>query len=250
MNNRKESEARLNELNKALKKNAADLANSNSELERFAYVASHDLQEPLRMINGFMQLLQKKYEPQLDENGKKYIHFAIEGANRMKTLIQDLLQYSRAGAQPQQLEAVDMNIVMEDIKMVLKSKIKETKATILVEKLPIINAGTVSINQLMQNLIGNALKYQEAGNLPIVSVSCKEGNGEWVFTVADNGIGIAAGFEEKIFEVFSRLHTKQEYSGTGIGLSICKKIIEKLGGKIWVERQPIKGTAFKFNIPF
>ena len=168
----------------------------------------------------------------------------------MKKLIQDLLQYSRAGAQPQQLEAVDMNIVMEDIKMVLKSKIKETKATILVEKLPIINAGTVSINQLMQNLIGNALKYQETGNLPIVSVSCKEGNGEWIFTVKDNGIGIAEGFEEKIFEVFSRLHTKQEYSGTGIGLSICKKIIEKLGGKIWVERQPIKGTAFKFNIPF
>jgi len=250
VNNRKESEVRLKELNKALEKNAADLANSNSELERFAYVASHDLQEPLRMINGFMQLLQKKYEPQLDDNGKQYIHFAIDGANKMKTLIHDLLQYSRAGAGPQQLEAVDMNEVMGDIKMILKSKIEETNATIHIENLPVINAGIVSINQLMQNLIGNALKYQEAGNLPIVSVSCKQGNGEWVFTVADNGIGIAEGFEEKIFEVFSRLHTKQEYSGTGIGLSICKKIVEKYGGEIWVEAQPAKGTAFKFNIPF
>ncbi len=250
VNNRKQSEARLTELNKELEKNAANLASSNSELERFAYVASHDLQEPLRMINGFMLLLQKRYEPQLDDNGKKYIHFAIDGANRMKKLIQDLLEYSRAGTGPQQLEPVDMNEVMENIKMVLKSTIKATKATIQVEKLPVINAVTGPVNQLMQNLIGNALKYQEAGNLPIVSVSCKEGIGEWIFTVKDNGIGIAEGFEEKIFEAFSRLQTKQEYSGTGIGLSICKKIVEKLGGKIWVETKTDKGVAFKFTIPF
>jgi PAS domain S-box-containing protein len=249
VNDRKQSEAKLTELNKVLAKNAAEMAASNSELERFAYVASHDLQEPLRMVSGFMQLLLKKYEPVLDENGKKYINFAIDGAARMKTLIHDLLHYSRAGAGALVLEPVDMNEVMADVKMILKASMGAADATLIIEDLPIITANILMVTQLMQNLIGNAIKYREANTKPVINIACSLQDNEWIFAIKDNGIGIPEGYEEKIFEVFHRLHTKQEYTGTGIGLSICKKIVEKLDGKIWVEPNIGGGSIFKFTIP-
>jgi len=249
VNSRKQSEAKLKELNKVLAKNVAEMASSNAELERFAYVASHDLQEPLRMVSGFMQLLLKKYDPVLDEDGKKYINFAIDGAARMKTLIHDLLHYSRAGAGEIVLENVNMNQVMADVKMIVKPSMMALNATVFFDTLPAITSNILMVTQLLQNLVGNAIKYQEEGNKPIINISCILKSTEWEFAVQDNGIGIEKGFEEKIFEVFNRLHTKQQYSGTGIGLSICKKIVEKLGGKIWVEPNIGAGSIFKFTLP-
>ena len=249
VNSRKQSEAKLKELNKVLAKNAAEMAASNAELERFAYVASHDLQEPLRMVSGFMQLLLKKYDAVIDDDGKKYINFAIDGATRMKTLIHDLLHYSRSGTGEHDLEPVDMNEVMADVKMILKTTMVAADASLIIDDLPIINANILMVNQLMQNLVSNAIKYQEEGNKPIIKISCLQQTNEWEFTVQDNGIGIPIGYEEKIFEVFHRLHTKQQYSGTGIGLSICNKIVEKLGGKIWVQPDNTGGSKFKFTIP-
>jgi PAS domain S-box-containing protein len=249
VNERKETEHTLNELNKNLAKKAEELATSNGELERFAYVASHDLQEPLRMISGFMQLLQKKYEPLLDDDGKKYVHFAIDGAVRMKTLIQELLNYSKAGNLETTLEPVDMGEVMADVKMILKTSITNSGAKISHTALPVVNANITMVTQLMQNLIGNGIKYQLPGNKPVIEVAAVRQPTCWEFSVQDNGIGIAAEHEHKVFEVFHRLHTKQQYAGTGIGLSICKKIVEKLGGNIWLTSKEGQGSNFHFTIP-
>jgi PAS domain S-box-containing protein len=250
INDRKATECKLNKLNKSLAKKADELAASNSELERFAYVASHDLQEPLRMISGFMQLLQKRYEPQLDDNGKKYVNFAIDGAVRMKNLIQELLNYSKAGNLETGLEPVDMSEVMADVKMILKTPIANSAAVINSSIMPVVNANITMVTQLMQNLIGNGIKYQLPGNIPIIEVSADKKETHWEFCVKDNGIGIGKEYQDKVFELFHRLHTKQQYAGTGIGLSICKKIVEKLGGDIWVTSEEGKGSRFTFTIPF
>jgi PAS domain S-box-containing protein len=244
-----ETETILKELNDKLKNRAEELAKSNEELERFAYVASHDLQEPLRMVASFLELLQKKYEPQLDETANKYISLAVDGANRMKRLINDLLQFSRITSSKLVLIPVDANEILGELKELFKMKLQLCNGTLIVENLPVINADKTPMLQLFQNLISNAIKYRSPGRDPIIKVSAMERNADWVFVVEDNGIGIDSKFYEKIFVIFQRLHNKDEYSGTGIGLAICKKIIERFNGKIWLESTPGNGSKFYFSIP-
>ncbi len=244
---RKEDEALLIELNNRLKQRADELAASNVELERFAYIASHDMQEPLRMITSFLQLFKKKYEDQIDETAEQYIHYAMDGAERMKKLITDLLEYSRIGSNKDSFERVDTNILLNEVVAVFMNRIAETNATIAVGELPVIHANKTQMFQLFQNLIGNALKY--SGKIqPHIQIEGKEEEKQFVFSVRDNGIGIKPMFFEKIFVLFQRLHHKNEYSGTGIGLTICKKIVERHDGKIWVESQPGVGSCFYFAI--
>lgn len=238
---RKKSQEKLTEY-------AASLESSNKELERFAYVASHDLQEPLRMVSSFLNLLETRLEDKLDETGRQYINFAVDGARRMKTLIQDLLLYSRVGTNTENFVLVNLNEVMEYAKKVLEEDINKSHAFIKVNPLPVIKLNSSLINQLFVNLISNALKYHDQ-NPPEIEIGCNEDRGEWVFYVKDDGIGIDPKFFEKIFIIFQRLHSKSEYSGTGIGLAICKKIVDIHKGKIWVESLPGKGSTFYFTIP-
>jgi PAS domain S-box-containing protein len=245
----KESEILLKELNDQLKTRAEELANSNVELERFAYVASHDLQEPLRMVSSFLQLLQKKYERQLDVTANKYINLAVDGSNRMKRLINDLLQFSRITSSPMALKPIDTNEILIELQEMFKMKLQTCNGKIQVENLPIVNADKTPMMQLLQNLISNALKYKSIERDPVIQVSAIEGLLEWTFVVEDNGIGIESKFFDKIFVIFQRLHNKDEYSGTGIGLAICKKIVERFNGKIWLESIAGKGSKFYFTIP-
>jgi PAS domain S-box-containing protein len=233
----------------AIMKQAHDLAVSNIELERFAYVASHDLQEPLRMVSSFMNLLQKKYNNLLDETANQYINFAVEGSNRMKQLITDLLRYSQVGVKPKPAELIDMNNALAELQIILHPKIEATGTSIFATGLPTVIAIKTDIDQLLQNLIGNAIKYQAPDSKPIIHIKGEERSNDWLISVQDNGIGISPAFKDKIFVVFQRLHNKDAYSGTGIGLSICKKIIDKAGGKIWVESEQEKGSTFYFTIP-
>ncbi len=245
---RKENEALLLELNNRLKQRADELAASNVELERFAYIASHDMQEPLRMITSFLQLFKKKYQDQIDETAEQYIHYAVDGADRMKKLIMDLLEYSRVGSNKDDLTEIDTNVLLKEVTNVFMGRIEEMKATIIVyNSLPVIKANKTQLFQLFQNLVGNALKYH-SGDAAEVRIEGKEEAFYYQFSVRDNGIGIKPIFFEKIFVLFQRLHHKNEYSGTGIGLAICKKIVEKHGGRIWVESEPGKGSCFYFTI--
>ncbi|MCX6206667.1 MAG: PAS domain S-box protein [Bacteroidetes bacterium] len=244
-----QTELLLKELNDKLQLRADELAKSNEELERFAYITSHDLQEPLRMVTGFLDLIQKRNESKLDETANKYIGFAVDGANRMKRLINDLLHFSRITSTKYTLMPVDTNEIAEEMKELFKTKLQSYNATLLVDSLPIVNADKTSISQLLQNLISNALKYRSSDRDPIVKVSAIEQSNDWVFLVEDNGIGIDPKFFDKIFIIFQRLHNKNEYSGTGIGLAICKKIAERLKGTIWVESKPGFGSKFYFSIP-
>lgn len=242
------SDLRLIELNKNLQKQTKDLATSNTELERFAYVASHDLQEPLRMVSSFMQLLQKKYKDQIDDTANKYIHYAVDGADRMKKLIMDLLEYSRVNTGIELIGNSDMNEVMEEVIANLDSEINLLDANIEITCLPVlINTHKTQMVQLMQNLVSNALKYH-SDKKPDIKIYAKEEELEWIFCVEDNGIGIESRFLDKVFIIFQRLHNKSEYSGTGIGLSICKKIVERHEGRIWVESVPGEGSTFYFSI--
>lgn len=245
---RKESEALLLELNTRLKQRADELAASNIELERFAYIASHDMQEPLRMITSFLQLFKKKYEDQIDETAEQYIHYAMDGAERMKKLIMDLLEYSRVGSNKDNFESVDANLVVKEVINIFMGRIEEMKATVKVGELPAaITANRIQLFQLFQNLVGNALKYH-SGESALIEISGTEEDSHYLFSVKDNGIGIKPIFFEKIFVLFQRLHHKNEYSGTGIGLSVCKKIVERHGGKIWVTSEPGHGSCFYFTI--
>lgn len=230
-----------------LKKLNEQLQVSNSELEQFAYVASHDLQEPLRMVSSFLQLLENKYKPKLDDTAGQYIHFAVDGAERMKALIKDLLAFSRVGTIKHEIAKVDISAVLEDTRSLLLNAIEERDAIIEYDNMPVIKANNLQIKQLFQNILGNALKYH-GPEKPFIRVNCEQDNDEWIFSVKDNGIGIDPKYFEKIFVVFQRLHTKSSYSGTGIGLAICKKIVEKHQGKIWVESEPRKGSTFYFSI--
>lgn len=243
----KETEALLLELNNRLKRRAEELTNSNVELERFAYVASHDLQEPLRMVTSFLQLLKKRYDDKLDETATQYINFAVDGAERMKTLIMDLLDYSRVGSNTEPNEDVDLNLLMEDIRDVFGKTIDEVKATITVSPLPIVKGIRTQLFQLFQNLISNAIKYQKK-EPPIIQIRCTEEQDHYLFEVQDNGIGIDPAFHDKIFVIFHRLHSRSEYSGTGIGLAICKKIVERHNGNIWVKSVPGEGSTFFFTL--
>lgn len=243
----KETEALLLELNNRLKRRAEELANSNVELERFAYVASHDLQEPLRMVTSFLQLLKKRYDDKLDETAVQYINFAVDGAERMKTLIMDLLDYSRVGSNTEPNEDVDLNLLIEDVRDVFGKTLDEVKATITVSPLPIVKGTRTQLFQLFQNLISNAIKYQSKES-PKIQIRYKEEQDHYLFEVQDNGIGIDPAFHEKIFVIFHRLHSRSEYGGTGIGLAICKKIVERHNGNIWVKSAVGEGSTFFFTL--
>ncbi|MEO8823061.1 MAG: PAS domain-containing protein [Ginsengibacter sp.] len=246
----KESELQLKALNEKLEQRAKDLVISNQELEQFAYVASHDLQEPLRMVTNFLSQIEKKYNDILDEKGKTYIYFAVDGAKRMRQMILDLLEFSRAGRIDNTSEKVNLKLLVEDILELHQKKIEETMAKITVGELPEIAAPKAGLRRVFQNLISNSLKYSQLKNgvVPQISITSKDCNDHWQFEVKDNGIGIDAEYFEKIFVIFQRLHDKSEYSGTGIGLAITKKIIENLGGMIWVESETGSGSSFYFTI--
>ncbi|HMQ79837.1 MAG TPA: PAS domain S-box protein [Ignavibacteria bacterium] len=232
-----------------LKQLAEKLSQSNKELEQFAYVASHDLQEPLRMVASYIQLLQRRYKGNISAEADEFINYSVDGVVRMKTLINDLLAYSRVNTKEAPLEDVDVNkIVAQNLKN-LAASIGETGAQINYGELPVVRANSLHINQLFQNLISNAIKFRKPDVNPVVNISAKHAGDEWLFTVSDNGIGIDKEFSDKIFVIFQRLHNSSEYPGTGIGLAICKKIVEKLGGHLWVESEPGKGSTFTFTIP-
>jgi len=245
---RKLSETRLTELNESLQKHAKELSISNAELEQFAYVASHDLQEPLRMVTGFLTQIERKYDKILDDKGKQYIHFAVDGAKRMRQIILDLLEFSRVGQMHDNPEEVNVNNLINDILPLYRKQIEEKKARVEFDRLPTIQTYKVPIRQVFQNLISNSLKYQKSGKSALINISCDETEEYWKFSVSDNGIGIDPEYFGKIFIIFQRLHNKDEYSGTGMGLAVTKKIIENLGGKIWVESEEGKGSTFYFTI--
>ncbi len=245
---RKHSEVLFKQLNKSLEKKAAELLVSNTDLESFAYIASHDLQEPLRMVSSFMRLLENTLEGQLTQTNKQYLNFAIDGAKRMKLLIEDLLQYSRVGFNKEDFIATDLNEVLQYVSRLLEEDIKKNQAVITVNPLPVITANKTLITQLFVNLVGNALKYHGDKDT-VIEVGCTSEPDNDVFYVSDNGIGIDPKFFDKIFIIFQRLHSKTEYSGTGIGLSICKKIVETHKGKIWIESELGRGSIFYFSIP-
>ena len=224
------------------------LARSNKELEQFAYVASHDLQEPLRKVSSFCDLLKKNYREQLDADGQTYLDFAVDGANRMRQLIKDLLQYSRVESQSQPLEPVEADQALEEALFAVAAAIEESGAEIVRTPLPQVRADKRQLTQLFQNLIGNAIKYQNEQK-PAVNISATQEEGRWVFTIADNGIGIDPKHHDRIFGVFKRLHGRGEYAGTGIGLAICRRIAQRFGGDIWVESEVGSGSKFHFSIP-
>jgi len=231
-----------------LKKIAEDLENSNADLKNFAFVASHDLQEPLRMVIGFLTLLKKHLGEQLDEKSKQYLHFAVDGADRMTILINDLLQFSRTGNNKETHSMVDLNETMRYIRQVMADTINKNEAIVTVQPLPVVMANETLISELFINLINNALKYR-GKKTPEVEVGYHEQKDVFTFYIKDNGIGISPEYFEKIFVIFKRLHAKSEYSGTGIGLALCKKIVEKHHGKIWVASEEGKGSTFYFTIP-
>lgn len=231
----------LNELNSMLQK-------SNKQLEQFAYVASHDLQEPLRMITGFLSQLEKKYNDKLDDRGKQYIHFAVDGAKRMRQIILDLLDYSKVGKEKSKPALIDVNEVVNEVTVLLRNQIISKNASIIYKNLPEITTYRSPLVQVFQNLIGNALKYSKQDVAPIIEITAEELGNKWTFLVKDNGIGIDEEYYEKIFNIFQRLHAKSEHSGTGMGLAIVKKIIEGLGGEIWVASEEGKGSTFYFTI--
>ena len=232
----------------ALQRTAADLARSNQDLEQFAYVASHDLQEPLRMVTGFVQLLQQTYGSRLDAQADQYIEYAVDGARRMQTLIDDLLAYSRVGTRGRQFVPTDVGAALQLALVNLRASIQETAAEITHGELPTLRGDSTQLVQLFQNLVGNALKFRGTAPPRIHVDACRQGD-YWQFSVRDNGIGIAPEYQERIFLIFQRLHTRKQYPGTGIGLAICKKIAERHGGQIWVESQPGQGTVFSFTLP-
>ena len=231
-----------------LKKTLLDLERSNQELEQFAFVASHDLQEPLRMVTSYTQLLEKRYKDQLDQDAKDFIRFAADGANRMQRLINDLLVYSRVGTRGKPLEPTDCHAGLGQAIANLSMAIEENHAIVTSDELPTVMADALQMVQLFQNLIGNAIKFK-GEELPRIHVSVQDKGNEWVFSVKDNGIGIEAQFDDKIFVIFQRLHSREKYAGTGIGLAICKKIVDRHGGKIWVESELGQGSNFYFTIP-
>jgi PAS domain S-box-containing protein len=245
---RKLSEILLNELNENLQKHTKELAISNAELEQFAYVASHDLQEPLRMVTGFLTQLEKKYGDIIDEKGKKYIGFAVDGAKRMRQIILDLLEFSRVGRTEDNREILDLNELVKEILPLFQKQIEDKSAVFQVDELPVINAYKTPLRQVFQNLISNALKYTRQDIPCQIHITAKALENHWQFAVTDNGIGIAEEYFDKIFVIFQRLHNKDEFSGTGMGLAVTKKIIENLGGKIWVASEEGKGTIFYFTL--
>jgi PAS domain S-box-containing protein len=232
-----------------LVKTMEELSQSNDELQQFAYVASHDLQEPLRMVASYTQLLAKRYKGQLDADADEFIDFAVDGCNRMQALIQDLLAYSRSGSSGKAVRKISSENALSEALTNLHATIEESGAIVTHDALPSIITDDTQLALVFQNLVGNGIKYRGV-EAPHVHVSAtKNGGKEWIFSVRDNGLGIEPQYFERIFILFQRLHGRQEFKGTGIGLAICKKIVERLGGRIWVESQPEEGSTFYFSLP-
>jgi signal transduction histidine kinase len=225
-----------------------ELARSNRELEQFAYVASHDLQEPLRMVASYTELLAERYRGKLDDQADKYIGYAVDGAKRMQRLIHDLLAYARVSSQPKPLQPTDASAVLADVLAQLRTTIEKNRAEVVCRKLPIINADQMQLGQVFQNLIGNAIKFR-GQKPPRVEIRAERSGEMWDFAVADDGIGIPKENSDRIFQMFQRLHTREEYEGSGIGLAIAKRIVERHGGRIWFDSTPGEGTTFHFTIP-
>ncbi len=232
----------------ALAEKAEELTRSNVELERFASAASHDLQEPLRMIASYTQLLAKRYHGKLDADADEFIGYAVEGATRMQGLVNDLLAYARVGTRGKPFEPTDCSAVLARVISDLRIGIEEGGATVTQEPLPTVAADPSQLGLVFQNLVGNAIKFRGEAP-PRVHVSAQRNGGEWVFSVRDNGIGIDPQYFDRLFQIFQRLHARAEYPGTGIGLAICKKVVERHGGRIWIESAPGKGSTFLFTIP-
>jgi signal transduction histidine kinase len=231
-----------------LQETAAKLARSNADLEQFAYVASHDLKEPLRAISGSIQILQERYKDKLERSADEVIKHTVDGATRMQTLIDDLLTYSRLTTREAPLEATDCSQIVQEVLANLKSAIDESKAIITYDTLPVVKADSTQLLQVFQNLIGNAIKYRSQ-RTPRIHIGVEDKPDEWLFSASDNGIGIAPQYADRIFRIFQRLHTRKEYSGTGIGLAVCKKIVERHGGRIWLESELEEGSTFLFTLP-
>ena len=249
---RKRAEDELREyrdhLEELVKVRTAELERSNAELQQFAYIASHDLQEPLRMVSSYLQLLERRYKGQLDADADDFIHFAVDGAKRMRALINDLLAYSRVQTRGKPFEPTDGEKVLKLTLTNLQQAIEESKAEITHNPLPTVMADELQLVQVFQNLIGNAIKFR-GDEPPQIHVSAKRTGNEWMFSVRDNGIGIEPQYAEKIFGIFQRVYGTAEYPGTGIGLAICKRIVERHGGHIWVESEPSTGSTFYFTLP-
>jgi signal transduction histidine kinase len=239
---------RLRVAHAQLDEQTRDLQRSNAELEQFAYVASHDLQEPLRKVASFCQLLEKRYGGQLDERGEQYIAFAVDGAKRMQNLINDLLAFSRVGRMASELRVVDGDLVLQQALTSLAAAVEESGAVIEADRLPRIRGEASLLAGVFQNLIGNALKFR-GEEVPRIQVRVERDGDRWRFSVIDNGIGIEPDYAERIFMIFQRLHPKDVYAGTGIGLAMCRKIVEYHGGRIWLDTEARSGTTFRFTLP-
>ncbi len=227
---------------------ANELRRSNDELEQFAYVASHDLQEPLRIIANYTELLASRYAEQLDDRAKKYIHYASDGARRMQRLMSDLLAYARIGSEGKQLKPVDVQAALQDVLEVMRRPIREAQASIVADGLPCVLADEAQLRQLLLNLLGNAVKFRAEAPPAVTIEAAREGE-RWRFAVRDNGIGIAMAYAERVFQMFQRLHERGRYEGSGIGLAISKRIVERHGGRIWLQSEPGQGTTFFFTLP-
>ena len=251
---RREAERSLQHASEQLRQRAAELERSNADLEQFAYVASHDLSEPLRMVSGFVQLLSRRYQGQLDSDADEFIAYAVEGVNRMQGLIDDLLTFSRIGRDDRRPGDVDLESVARRALDTLSTQVSETRATVTLGELPTVRGNERELTQLLQNLVSNALKFR-AADAPQITVRAehRDGVGDhaagWEVSVADNGIGIEPRHAERIFKMFQRLHQRDAYPGSGIGLAICKKIVQRHGGRIWVQPNPGGGSVFTFTLP-
>ena len=240
--------AERREMGKKLEDYAQELERSNEELQQFAYVASHDLQEPLRMIASYLQLLERRYQALFDETANEFIEFAIDGAKRMQSLLEALLAYSRVGTRGGPMVQVSTEKIVSAVQENLRFAIEDAHAQVSMGELPTLIGDEHQLLQIFQNLVGNALKYRGDKN-PVININARSRNGHWLFSIEDNGIGIPPKYQDRIFLIFQRLHTQEEYPGTGIGLAICKRIVERHGGKIWMESDGLSGTTFFFTIP-
>ncbi|WP_137291710.1 sensor histidine kinase [Natronorubrum halophilum] len=234
--------------NRELDRTRAQLEASNERLEQFAYAASHDLEEPLRMITSYLTLIERRYADELDDDGEEFIEFAVDGAERMRQMIDGLLEYSRVDTQGKPFEPVDLNAVIADVRKDLELQLTDSGADVDIEELPRVEGDHAQLRQLFQNLLSNALEYNDDES-PRVRVSAERTGPRWTVSVSDDGIGIDPEDSDRIFDVFQRLHTAEEHSGSGIGLALCRRIVERHGGEIWVESEPGEGSTFSFTLP-